>query len=539
MRKILENETVKNLLADLEKRVENNILEPNNFEFLKKLLSKAESEEEAISICKLGTTYNKTGIIYEKKLELPSDTLKYFKRDNDLSFDNGGIKHEVIIGDNYYGLKNLLVKYRNNIDVIYIDPPYGIDSMGEFAETNYENAINRDNLLSMLYPRLNLAKQLMSEEGVLFCSIDDRNYSYVKNLIDDVFTEKNVSTMIWNKVSDTGSAGQGKMKITYTFRRDHEYIIVAFKNKQYMEFNKPLRIKEYQNEYDNKDNDPRGPWVSSEMCKSEAKSNPNGKNYYEVKTPKGRVITRQWHYSPEELKELDADNRIFWGDGNIIPRFKRFVNEPQPTTPTSVIQNISQTDGNNDLYNIFGCKIFDNPKPVDLIKWLIEIASKKDSIILDFFSGSATTGQATLEVNRNDKGNRKFIMVQLDEDVEDAYNKNPKDEVLKNQMDLLKEMERPYKLSEITVERLRRIMLGKSIGKNIEFDWINNNEKFGDSLEVYNIDNISVYDVNLFNEIDETIYGSKKINNIKEKIDWVTKNFEKIARRLEEDVTGN
>src|SRR5690606_11012000 len=121
------------------------------------------------------------------------------------------------------------------------------------AETNYENAINRDNLLSMLYPRLNLAKQLMSEEGVLFCSIDDRNYSYVKNLIDDVFTEKNVSTMIWNKVSDTGSAGQGKMKITYTFRRDHEYIIVAFKNKQYMEFNKPLRTKEYQNEYDNKD----------------------------------------------------------------------------------------------------------------------------------------------------------------------------------------------------------------------------------------------------------------------------------------------
>ena len=120
-----------------------------------------------------------------------SDTINYFKKNEDLSFhtDDSKPTNKLIIGDNYQALQNLLIQYKNKINVIYIDPPYGKDSMGEFAKTNYNNAITRDNLLSMLYPRLQLAKQLLSDDGVIFCSIDDKNQAYVKCLFDEVFGE--------------------------------------------------------------------------------------------------------------------------------------------------------------------------------------------------------------------------------------------------------------------------------------------------------------------------------------------------------------
>lgn len=118
-----------------------------------------------------------------------SDAIHYFEKNEQLSFSTkkDALTHKLIIGDNYKALQNLLIQYKNKIDVIYIDPPYGKDSMGEFAQTNYENAISRDNLLSMLYPRLMLAKQLLSDNGLIFCSIDDKNQAYIKCLFDEVF----------------------------------------------------------------------------------------------------------------------------------------------------------------------------------------------------------------------------------------------------------------------------------------------------------------------------------------------------------------
>ena len=187
MNSILENETIKNLYLELEKRVAEHILEPNNLIFLKKLLERAESEDEAINICRLGTTFYKTGLRYDVKMETPSDGCKFFVKNNNLSFDNGGIHHKLLVGDNYDSLLNLLVSHKKMVDVIYIDPPYGKDSLGEFAKMNYENSLNRDNLLSMMYARLQAAKQLMSDDGVIFCSIDDKNQAYMKCLFDDVF----------------------------------------------------------------------------------------------------------------------------------------------------------------------------------------------------------------------------------------------------------------------------------------------------------------------------------------------------------------
>ena len=179
------------LLNELKRRVEDKILEPTNYELLKKLIEKADTLDEAIMIAELGTTYKRTGFHFDKRLEKLSDTIKYFKKNDALSFETDPSKkhHKLIIGDNYPALLNLLIEYKGSVDVIYIDPPYGKDTMGEFAQTNYQNAITRDNLLSMLYPRLLLARRLLSNDGTIFCSIDDRNQAYVKALFDDVFGE--------------------------------------------------------------------------------------------------------------------------------------------------------------------------------------------------------------------------------------------------------------------------------------------------------------------------------------------------------------
>ncbi|MCE7898256.1 MAG: hypothetical protein DPW11_01815 [bacterium] len=150
------------LIAELDQRIADGIIEKTNADLLKKLITSADSINEAIMIAELGTTYKRTGFHFDKRLERMTDTIKYFKKNEKLSFvqDKNALTHKLIIGDNYDALLNLLIEYRGKIDVIYIDPPYGKDSMGEFAKTNYDNAITRDNLLSMLYPRLVLARQL-------------------------------------------------------------------------------------------------------------------------------------------------------------------------------------------------------------------------------------------------------------------------------------------------------------------------------------------------------------------------------------------
>lgn len=195
-----------NLIDEINRRVDDKILERSNADLLIKLINQAETLTEAISIAELGTTYKRTGFHFDKRLEKIGNTIKYFKKNEKLSFSDGSddIPNKLIIGDNYDALLNLLVEYKGRIDVIYIDPPYGKDSMGEFAQTNYDNALTRDNLLSMLYPRLLIAKQLLSEKGMIFCSIDDKNHAYVKCLFDEVFNEKHfINSFVWKKNSSS------------------------------------------------------------------------------------------------------------------------------------------------------------------------------------------------------------------------------------------------------------------------------------------------------------------------------------------------
>ena len=216
------------LIAEIQRRVDDKILERTNADLLTKLIRNADTLDEAMAIAQLGTTYKRTGLHYDKRLEKQrGNTIKYFKKNEELSFSDGtdSPHHKLIIGDNYDALQNLLIQYRGKVDVIYIDPPYGKDSMGEFADTNYDNAITRDNLLSMLQPRLVLAKQLLCNTGVIFCSIDDRNQAYVKCLMDEVFGE---SAFLFNVPRQTIKGG----KTTTTIYKNHDYVLAYSMNKE-------------------------------------------------------------------------------------------------------------------------------------------------------------------------------------------------------------------------------------------------------------------------------------------------------------------
>ena len=228
--------TREGLIAEIQRRVDDKILEQTNADLLTKLIQNAESLDEAMAIAQLGTTYKRTGLHYDKRLEKQrGNTIKYFKKNEELSFsdESDNPHHKLIIGDNYDALLNLLIQYRSKVDVIYIDPPYGKDSLGESANTNYNNAITRDNLLSMLYPRLVLAKQLLSNTGVLFVSIDDKNHAYVKCLLDEVFEEKH---FLFSVPRITKKGG----KATDTIAKNNDYIL-AYSITDEIEFNQEAK----------------------------------------------------------------------------------------------------------------------------------------------------------------------------------------------------------------------------------------------------------------------------------------------------------
>lgn len=217
-------ETKETLIKELEDKKEKRILEETNVELLKKLINNAENITEALDIAGMGTIYKKTGLHFDRRLERIDDSIFYFsKNKNSFQTDKNAKTHKLIIGDNYKALLNFLISHKGSIDVIYIDPPYGKDAMGAFADTNYNNAITRDNLLSMLEPRLQLAKQLLSKTGVIFVSIDDRNQAYIKCLMDDVFGSSNfIENFVWVKNSTKN--------LSKTTSTNHEYIICYARN---------------------------------------------------------------------------------------------------------------------------------------------------------------------------------------------------------------------------------------------------------------------------------------------------------------------
>lgn len=510
-------QTKQSLINELKQRVSDRILEQTNADLLIKLINNADSLDEAINIAALGTTYKRTGLHFDKRLEKMSNTIKYFKKNETLSFhtDDDKPTHKLIIGDNYEALQNLLIQYRGKVNVIYIDPPYGKDSMGEFAATNYNNAITRDNLLSMLYPRLQLAKQLLSDDGVIFCSIDDRNQAYIKCLFDEVMGEENfVAMFVWQK--------------NFAPKNDNKYISISTDNilcfaKGIKCFSRNLlpRTEEQNESYSNPDNDDRGIWTSGSMLATTFSQS----GVFEIIAPNGKIHLppqgRCWRYSKQSLQALIDDNRIWWGnDGNNVPRVKRFLAEmPNGIVPQNLLlyKDVgSNQDGNKQMREIFDAQIFDFPKPIQLIKHFGIIATRQDSLILDFFAGSGTTGHAVLDLNKQDGGNRTFILCQLNEKTETTPNGIAYD---------------------VTSKRIKRIMTGECYDGTKDFKWLEKNDPYGGNLDVYEIDKVSNFEwtegKTPFDVIDETLYGKEKFASVREKIEWVCGNFDKTQKYLE------
>jgi adenine-specific DNA-methyltransferase len=365
-------------------------------------------------------------------------------RKESLQFDTA--QNLLIEGDNLDALKLLQETYLSAVKLIYIDPPYntGRDfiysddfsrSPGEYLTESSQSDDSGNRLvanteangrfhsdwLSMMYPRLRLAKNLLSDDGVVFISIDDNEVHSLRQIGNEIFGEGNfVATIIWQKVYAPKNTAKW-------FSEDHDFILVFAKNKDRWQPNPLPRTQEMEDRYRNLDDDPRGPWKAENMTAR----NPYDAGVYSVTTRSGRVISRPptgtyWRISKEKFLQLDADNRIWWGkDGNNTPAVKKFLSEVSSgRTPQTLwfYGDVGHTqDAKKTLLKYVPFKhtenVLNSVKPVELIQRIIQLATNPNdrSIVLDFFSGSASTAHAVLEQNMLDGGNRRFIGVQVGE----------------------------------------------------------------------------------------------------------------------------
>lgn len=330
--------------------------------------------------------------------------------------------HMFLEGDNLEILKILQQKYKRKIKTIYIDPPYNTMKdrlyVDNFAKANKNP---HSGWLSMIYPRLYLARELLSDEGVIFISIGMDESHHLRIAMNDLFGEGNlISEIVWHSKYTTSN----DKKFIST---QHEYVMVYAKNIHKANFNLLPRTKKADSAYKNPDNDPRGRWKPTPIHAKSGRNNTeykftnvrkfNGKKIqpFVWSAPKGRYP----RYNKTTLKRLEVENRITCGKmGTGVPNAKTFLNEVKKGIVAGSLwryEDVGHThEANEELSNLIGKGIFDNPKPVKLIKRILQLStnSKGDDIVLDFFAGSGTTAHAVLELNKEDGGNRKFICIQ-------------------------------------------------------------------------------------------------------------------------------
>ena len=366
-------------------------------------------------------------------------TLRPVKEDS-VDWDN--TQNLYIEGDNLEVLKLLQKSYLGKIKMIYIDPPYNtgndfvyhddfamsadeyaeasgaVDELGnKYIKNMDSNGRFHSDWCSMIYPRLMAARTLLTEDGVIFISIDDNEQKDLKNLCDEVFGCNNfLAQVVWERA-------YSPINLMKHFSPSHDYILCYAKNIDNAICHGIGRSDEANGRYSNPDNDPRGVWKASDLSVGPAVQ----ENIYTITTPSGRNVEppagRSWRLSRKAFRERLEDNRIWFGpNGDNVPAMKRFLSELRKTgiTPMTIWKHteVDHSQGaTQKLAKLFdGKKYFDYPKPVTLIERCLQLYSDKDSIILDFFSGSGTTAHAVMQLNAEDGGNRKYIMVQLPEE---------------------------------------------------------------------------------------------------------------------------
>lgn len=370
-------------------------------------------------------------------------------RDESVDFDT--TQNLFIEGDNLDALKLLQESYLGKVKLIFIDPPYNtgsdrfiypddyaqandeylvnsgqVDALGRRLVTNLEsNGRFHSDWLSMMYPRLKLARNLLADEGIIFVSIDDNEAAPLKSLMDEVFGASNfVSTVVWQKVySPMNSATQ--------FASVHDYIHVYARNGASWESNLLPRTEEQDKAYKNPDNDRRGRWKPADATAAAGHATPS--QFYELVTPAGNQFSpppgRAWLYTEPRFAEMVAQDRVWFGtDGTGRPAIKRFLSEVKQGRVAQTFWPYKEVghnqDGKKELLSRIEFRstdvVFSTPKPSKLIRRMLQLATDPTGgdIVLDFFAGSGTTGDAVIQQNAEDGGNRRFVLVQLAEPVE-------------------------------------------------------------------------------------------------------------------------
>ena len=359
---------------------------------------------------------------------------------------SGGFDSEnlYIEGDNLEVLKLLQETYLGKIKMIYIDPPYNtgndfvyeddfsqstdeyMENSGQYDEDGNRMVANTESngrfhtdWLNMIYPRLKLAKDLLTDDGVIFISIDDNEQENLKKVCDEIFGVQNfVAQLVWERAFSPKNDAR-------FISNSHDYVLMFVKDINQFVIGRLPRTAEANARYQNLDNDPRGPWMSSDISVKTY----NAACDYPILTPSGRVIEppagRCWSLSKNAFLERLRDNRIWFGiDGNGVPRIKRFLADLKHTgmAPTSIMffKDVGHSqEGAQEVSKLLDGGFFNGPKPERLLRRLLTIGNlESDSIVLDFFSGSATTAHAVMQLNAEDGGHRKFIMVQLPERID-------------------------------------------------------------------------------------------------------------------------
>lgn len=341
----------------------------------------------------------------------------------------GESANKIIRGDNLEALKALLPMYEGRVKCIYIDPPYNTGNegwvyndnvndprikkwLGQVVGKEGEDLSRHDKWLCMMYPRLVLLQRLLAEDGAIFISIDDNEQANLKLICDEVFGQRNfVESIVWQK----RTSPDARKKVS----SGHEYILIYVKDSENTDeaFKLlPLSTEDTKN-FKNPDNDPRGPWASSDFTAQGYRPN----QMYSITTPSGQKMTppegRCWRHLEDVYKDLLSEGRLWFGsDGKGVPRKKTYLSEREGKGIWTwwTHSDVGHTqEATQDLASILGKSIFDYPKPQRLISRILQIATAPDSIILDSFAGSGTTAHAVLKLNQQDGGNRKFILVEM------------------------------------------------------------------------------------------------------------------------------
>ncbi len=360
------------------------------------------------------------------------------------SVDWDNTQNLMIEGDNLEVLKLLQKSYAGKVKLIYIDPPYNTGKDFVYPDNFRDNITNYLKLtgqaeggtaistnteasgrfhtdwLTMMYPRLRLAKSLLRPDGAIFVSIGDNEVHHLRSMLDELFGEENfVATVIWEKADSPRNTAR-------QFSEDHDFILVYSARPEWAPAKLP-RTEEANSIYTNPDNDPLGNWIPGDPFANK----PYSKGRYTVVGPTGRQFEpppgRYWRVSEEKLRELDADGRIWWGPRNDArPSIKRYLAEVADLTPRTLWRKEdvgSNRTSKNELRSLFPeSESFDTPKPIGLVRRMLQLATNMNSeeLVLDFFAGSGTTAHSVVTANVEDGGNRRFILVQLPEPIENG-----------------------------------------------------------------------------------------------------------------------